>query len=693
MRPLKLSFFMLLVTLLLVGCSQCHNNNNNNNLNPSCHSDDLTALNGFIDSLQSPSPIWRSSVTDSACCTWEGVTCDSSDRVVGLQLAGKKLSGKLPASLSGLVYLKTLNLSNNFFTDSVPVQLFRFPNLQLLDLSHNQFSGYLTTWDMSQNSTTLELLDLSHNDFSGEIPPGFGNCTSLHQLSLGSNLFTGNPPEDLFQLQSLTRLDLSANNLSGTLNPNFSNLSNLIHLDISSNNFSGEIPDIFQNLKNLKMFIGYSNKFTGQLPPSLTNSPSISSLSISNNFLSGSISSAVNCSSMLSLTYLNLGRNYFVGPIPDTLSLCRRLQVLMLSRIRLDSQIPDSFKEMTSLTTLSVSKSNISNLSSALSILQHCKNLTSLILTANFVNERMPIDPGLRLGNVKTLVIANCGLTGSIPYWLSHSANLELLDLSWNNLTGEIPSWFRNLEFIFYLDLSNNSLHGQIPENITEMRGLRHRNSSVKEPWRVELPLFTKKNHSGQSLQYNTFWSFPPTLDLSHNMLEGHISTMFGNLRALHVFDLSHNMLSGDIPSDLSKMANLEILDLSYNKLSGSIPFSLQQLNFLSKFDVGHNLLTGIIPIGGQFLTFPDSSFEGNSGLCMRYSSSSSCGFTRKEPIRNRGDEDGYFDVDSIFGLQFGLGVCLGFVGTLVVKFLIRRSPKKKKRNDFLARRILNIQM
>ncbi|KAI5573533.1 hypothetical protein BDE02_10G085900 [Populus trichocarpa] len=62
-------------------------------------------------------------------------------------------------------------------------------------------------------------------------------------------------------------------------------------------------------------------------------------------------------------------------------------------------------------------------------------------------------------------------------------------------------------------------------------------------------------------------------------------------------------------------MTSLETLDLSHNNLSGVIPWSLVDLSFLSKFSVAYNQLRGKIPTGGQFMTFPNSSFEGNH-LC-----------------------------------------------------------------------------
>ncbi|KAL6187197.1 hypothetical protein ACLB2K_043312 [Fragaria x ananassa] len=350
------------------------------------------------------------------------------------------------------------------------------------------------------------------------------------------------------------------------------------------------------------------------MPPSLSNSPVISLLNVRNNSLEGTIH--LNCSAMTSLISLDLGSNRFDGPIPSNLPSCRHLNNVNFARNNLSGQIPESFQNFHTPSYLSISNSSISNLSATLHILQQCQNLTALVLTMNFLDEEFPADPTLHFEKLKVLVLANCRLRGSIPQWLSSSSNLQLLDISWNHLEGTIPVWFGDFKHLFYLDISNNSLTGDIPRSITALESLIDGKISVEEPF-PDFPLFIKRNVSarGLALQYNQVYRLPPTLEFRNNNLSGPIWAEFGNLKSLHALDLGFNSLSGPIPSTLSNMTSLETLDLSHNKLSGTIPTSLVQLSFLSKFSVADNQLEGVIPTGGQFMSFPNSSFQGNN-LC-----------------------------------------------------------------------------
>ncbi|WCJ18779.1 phytosulfokin receptor 1 [Euphorbia peplus] len=678
-----------------------------------CHSNDLKSLNDFSNCITSKIDGWNNNTTD--CCSWPGVTCDnssvSSTRVIGLELPNKKLAGRNCDFGAGLDELRVLNLSHNFLEGFLPVKLFSIQNLQVLDLSDNYFSGSVAVegympairyLDISRNKLTgsisstlcenssfIHTLNLGSNYFKGEIPMNFQKCTSLWQLFLYGNDLSGTFPESLLQLRDLRALRLQYNSFSGPLIDGIGNLSSLVELDVSFNRFSGALPDHFGRLRKLKHFFANSNRFAGDLPKSLGNSPSLQTLNLSNNTLEDL--SHLNCSAVVNLTFMDLGSNKFNGPVPESISSCKRLGILSLGRNQFTGEIPYSFKNLQALTFLSLSNVSLTNISSALEILQNCKSLTTLILTLSFRGEEMPNHMNLQFTNLKILALGVCQLQGPVPLWLNNCKKLQLLDLSLNQFSGRIPSWMGDFNSLFYLDLSNNSFIGEIPKSLTRLQRLASKNMSI-EGHILGLPLF-KQSNSRRSLQYNKVESFQPTLDLSNNKLSGPIWPSFGNLKRLHVLRLKNNSLSGGIPDSISEITDLEILDLSSNNLSGEIPSSFGRLTFLSEFSVADNQLYGRMPTGGQLMTFSCSSFENNNGLYGDGGVFASCNPTELPPAPAPAlpQVDAASEKMTIMGLQFAVGAATGFVLTVYFCFLsgwvFSNTRRKKSMFSFLTMR------
>ncbi|KAJ1287415.1 hypothetical protein BS78_02G008300 [Paspalum vaginatum] len=616
------------------------------NQNQACHPTDLKALLDLSNALELQNSgkavglVGWGPGSSAACCSWTGVAC-ALGRVVRLDLSNRSLHGVISSSaVASLADLETLNLSRNSLRGAAPEALARLPRLRALDLSANALSGpfpaggdsgfpaleevnvssnsfdgphpafpaaaSLAVLDISDNGFSgaidssalclaaaapppLQVLRFSRNAFSGELPGGLGRCEALVELSLDGNRLTGNIPGGLYTLPKLRRLSLQENQLAGGLGDGLGNLSQIVQLDLSNNRLRGSIPDVFGSLRWLESLNLAANRFDGELPASLSSCRLLRVISLRNNSLSA-------CTE---LRMLNLAGNRLVGPIPE------------------------SFKDLRSLSYLSLTGNGLTNLSSALHVLQHLPNLTSLVLTRNFRGgEAMPVGAGIDgFRSMRLLALGNCLLTGVIPPWLQCLQNLSVLDISWNKLGGNIPPWIGNLNSLFYINLSNNSFTGELPMSLTRMRSLlvstNNGSSGRQSTAAEELPLFIKKNSTGIGLQYNQVSSFPPSIILSNNLLVGPILSSFGHLVELHVLDLSWNNFSGTIPDELSNMSSLEVLNLADNNLDGPIPSSLTRLNFLSKFDVSYNNLTGVIPDGGQFSTFSNEYFEGNPELCL----------------------------------------------------------------------------
>lgn len=692
------------------------------NASQNCDPADLPALKGFSGQLSNGS-IKSSWSEDSYCCRWEGVVCEdggnksAASRVTMLKLSGKGLKGNISESLSKLDHLRLLDLSHNSLEGELPLDFSNLKQLEILDLSHNMltgpaieaiaslksiqslnlsgnsfignfddlgvfpnlialnisnnlFTGQLNTQNCSF-SRRIRVLDLSSNHFGGDLHGLIGCSTSLQQLRLDSNSLYGDLPESLYLLHSLELLSISANNFSGQISQKISKLSNLKTLILSVNQFSGSLPNVFGNLTRLGQFVAHSNSFSGSLPSTLALCSKLRVLDLRNNTLSGPVD--LDFSGLPNLCTLDFGSNHFSGPLPESLSTCQELKIVSLAKNKLSGQIPQSYANLSSLTFLSLSNNSLVNLSGSLSVLQHCRNLTTLVLTKNFRGEKIP-ENVTGFESLLLFALGNCGLTGQIPKWLLNFRKLEVLDLSWNHLEGSIPPWIGQMEGLFYMDLSNNSLTGGIPKSMTELKGLISGTScSSSLNISTGIPLFVKRNQSARGLQYNQASSFPPSLLLSNNLLNGSIWPEIGRLKWVHVLDLSRNNITGTIPSFISNMVNLETLDLSYNDLHGSIPSSFNQLTFLSKFSVANNHLEGAIPTGGQFLSFPSSSFEGNPGLCGKLITPCPVNNVGLQTHTTLSDANHKLGRRVIIGIMIGVGIGIA----LIIAFILLRISRK----------------
>ncbi|KAK4857469.1 hypothetical protein QYF36_001176 [Acer negundo] len=626
-----------------------------------CNPFDQESLLSFQLYIPSSSLNWPSS---GDCCLWEGITCDASGNVAHLWLPSKGLTGTISPSIGNLTHLSHLNLSHNHLFGPLPITSFSsLIQLQILDLSYNsltgefpstllsnhiklvnlssnlfnglipssyfQQAGNLMSFDVSNNSFTgpfpsysfcsVRLLDFSYNDFSGQIPPGLGNCSKLQTFRAGFNNLSGPLPDDLYTATSLEELSLAVNYLSGSISNGIVQLKSLATLELYSNQLTGLIPKDIGKLTKLRHLLLHINNLSGSLPPSMQNCTNLTTLNLRVNFLQGDIST-FNFSMLLQLRTLDLGNNNFTGNLPSTLYSCKFLTAVRLTSNQLEGQVSPEIVALESLSFLSLSNNRLTNISGAIRSLMGLKNLSTLILSKNFMDEAMPDDDHITISdgfqNLRLLGFGGCQLNGKVPAWIAKLRKLQVLDLSLNKISGSIPGWLWTLPRLSYMDLSYNFISGGLPKELSGLQALvlEEVRNEVERSY-LELPISVMSVNASDR-QYNRLLNLAPTLNVSNNRLSGGIPVEIGQLKFLHVLDLSHNNLSGNIPDEMSLLTNLERLDLSGNHLFGKIPSSFKGLHFLSWFTIAHNNLQGPIPSGGQFDTFPSSSFEGNPGLC-----------------------------------------------------------------------------
>ncbi|KAK9929656.1 hypothetical protein M0R45_026746 [Rubus argutus] len=415
--------------------------------------------------------------------------------LVHLSVEGNALGGVIPAAIAALPKLQVVSLSQNNFSGMVPSSLFcnvsfkaslkivqlgfnSFTDivkpktttclsaLVVLDLQHNLFAGDFPWWltqvpnltvlDVSSNSFSGVVpprLETSRgeNQFSGSIPPSFGNLSRLETLSLRGNHLTGTMPmEMLMGLVNLTTLDLSGNKFFGEVAISIGSLSQLMVLNLSGNGFSGRVPTSLGSLFRLTTIDLSKQNLSGEVPSELLGLPNLQVIALQENRLSGDVPEGF--SSLVGLHYLNLSSNAFSGHIPENYGFLRSLVVLSLSNNHISGSIPPD--------------------------LGNCSDLQVLELQLNSLTGTIPADLS-NLSSLNELDLGSNNLTGGIPEEISKCSSLTALFLDSNHLSGGIPDSLSKLLNLTTLDLSNNNLSGQIPDDLGSIPGLVNVNVSM----------------------------------------------------------------------------------------------------------------------------------------------------------------------------------------------------------------------
>jgi Leucine-rich repeat (LRR) protein len=407
---------------------------------------------------------------------------------------------------------------------------------------------------------------------------------------------------------SLQDLDLSYNQITGTL-PNLSIFPSLISIGLSNNMLSGNVPEGIP--KSLEYLLLGSNSLQGGIPKSFGNLCSLRMLDLSSNKLSGDLSMIldnlfVRCSKYL-VEDLTFAENRFTGKIPY-MSRFTSLETLNLESNYLEGVVTDShFVNMSILKYLSLSYNS---------------------LTLNFSENWVPPF------QLSTIFLGSCVLGPSFPKWLESQKHLQKLDISYAEISDVVPMWFwtrtthlslmnisynnligtiPNLPIRFpeqyrQVILDSNQFEGPIPPFFRSATLLRLSKNKFSE---IRLFLCTNITNGGLLL-----------LDLSKNQISRQLPDCWTNLDSLEFLDLSDNTLSGEVPSSMGSLSFLKALILRNNSFTGKLPISLKNCYNLIMLDLGDNRLSGPIPYwfgeNLQMLSLRKNQFSGNlsSSLC-----------------------------------------------------------------------------
>ncbi|KAL7129857.1 hypothetical protein ABFS83_13G095500 [Erythranthe nasuta] len=243
--------FMLLLTIIFAAESSTS----------PCNSTDRVFLAKAFASVTGFNISWFSDNHHSLTTT----NC-SNPPISVINLSSRNLTGTISWKfLKNMTELRTLDLSNNSLTGPVSPLIWFLPSLAEINLSKNRLGGAVgppkpgsllkqspvrkinLSFNRFKNFTyfssfpNLNYLNLSHNDFQTIFPFWFTNLTN-----------------------TLESLDISSCNVSGNLKP-ISGIQFLKYLDISNNHFYGNFPSDFPPLVSLKFLNISFNNFSGFL--------------------------------------------------------------------------------------------------------------------------------------------------------------------------------------------------------------------------------------------------------------------------------------------------------------------------------------------------------------------------------------------------------------------------------------------
>ncbi|KAK1550714.1 hypothetical protein Q3G72_023550 [Acer saccharum] len=589
-----------------------------------------------------------------------------------LSLSNCNLEGTLPdqGGLCELVHLRELYLYGNNLKGALPSCFGNLTSLQVLSLSHNQFSGNISLSPLMALISIQELY-LSYNHFQIPISlePFFNHSKLKSFTCKNTDLYAETELHSLAPKFQLNSIKMSG--CKGTFPKFLYHQHDLQEVDLSHNNFTGVFPYwLVENNTQLLHLVLLNNSLTGSLPLPIH--------------------------SHLNLMTLDISLNNFNGHIPAEVgAYLPRLEILNLSKNALEGNIPSSIGDMKSLISLDLSHNHLSG-----EIPEHlaegCFVLQFLVLSNNSLQGQI-FSSNFKLTNLLSLQLDGNNFSGKIPDSLSNTSNLRGLYLSDNQLSGKIPGWLGNMSRLIELVMPNNHLEGPIPPEFCQLENLKVLNlvgNSISEVPSCFGPSSLKQVHlSRNMLQGELQDSFRNssslvTLDLGYNRINGSIPNWIGRLFNLTYLILNNNNLQGRVPIQLCQLARLRLIDLSHNNLSGNVPRCLMTALHDGDFDVpapifsvAYNNLSGrTLGLVAQFSTFNASSYKGNPLLCG-LPLPKSC-----DPIESPtllptdsndiGEENDFMDMD-IFYISFTVTyaiVLLAIVAVLLINPYWRRT-------------------
>lgn len=230
-----------------------------------------------------------------------------------LCLNGNSLTGPIPSELGNMRLLRTLNLFSNSLTGTVSVSFSNMTFLQTFLLQQNLLTGPLGQ-AFSTRQRCLTVVDISQNFFSGSIPSIIFQLPVLTSLAMVKNGFGGALPPAICNASHMLQVLALDGLAAASESPIFKGTMFLKYFKkaVTTRRMSGSIPACVFQLPALVNLTMSANGFTGSLPNIQQLSPNLTNLLLPYNKLGGAIPVAFQAFSFLNLT---LSYNQFKGSI------------------------------------------------------------------------------------------------------------------------------------------------------------------------------------------------------------------------------------------------------------------------------------------------------------------------------------------------------------------------------------------
>ncbi|MBA0849174.1 hypothetical protein Goshw_012454, partial [Gossypium schwendimanii] len=270
-------------------------------------------------------------------------------------VSGNNFNGSIPKSICSSLYLRVLDMSDNYLSGPIPKCLTQMSvSLGVLNLRQNNLSGIIS--DTFPKNCSLQTLDINQNQVEGEVPQSLGNCKRLEVVDIGNNQISGSFPCHLKNISKLRVLVLRSNKFNGSIHCHKNNTGwpTLQIVDLASNNFSGELHQtcletwkgmqVVENeapskVKHLQFqFLQFNpNHYQDEITVTIKGLEwelvkiltVFTTIDISCNNFEGPIPEVIG--TFKELYGLNFSHNAFTGPMPSFLGNLRQLESLDLS--------------------------------------------------------------------------------------------------------------------------------------------------------------------------------------------------------------------------------------------------------------------------------------------------------------------------------------------------------------------------